>query len=47
MNIIKRFLKGCELAKFTIEMEKGFYTNNLFDKLMIYYHFVKDSIRGV
>ena len=44
MNIIKRFLKGCELAKFTIEMEKGFYTNNIFDKMVIYYRFIIDSI---
>lgn len=44
MNIVKRILKGCELAKFTIEMEKGFYTNNFFDKMVIYYRFIKDSI---
>lgn len=45
MNLIQKIIRGCKLAHSTIECEKGFYTNNVFDKMVIYYHFITDCIR--
>ena len=45
MNIVQKIIRGCKLASSTIECEKGFYTNNFFNKMVIYYQFIKDCIK--
>ena len=45
MNLVQKIIKGCKLAHLTIKYEKVFYTNNLCDKVIIYYQFITDCIR--
>ena len=45
MNIVKKIKLGIELGLYTIEMEKGHYDNNVFDKIIIIYRFVNDCIK--